>query len=51
MAKKFSELRAKMSPERQRGVEERVRAMLAEMPLHEVRRARARSKRWARSSE
>ena len=40
MAKKFSELRNKMSPERRARVEARVQAALKEMPLHELRRAR-----------
>lgn len=40
MAKKFSELRNKMSPERRARVEARVQAALREMPLHELRRAR-----------
>lgn len=40
MAKKFSELRNKMSPERRARVEARLRAALKEMPLHELRRAR-----------
>ena len=40
MAKKFSELRGKMSPERRARVEARVHAALKEMPLHELRRAR-----------
>jgi transcriptional regulator with XRE-family HTH domain len=40
MAKKYSELRAKMSPERRARVDERVRAAIAEMPLEELRQAR-----------
>lgn len=40
MAKKFSELRNKMSPGRRARVEARVQAALKEMPLHELRRAR-----------
>ena len=40
MAKKFSELRAKMSPEARARVDARVRAALQEMPLNELRRAR-----------
>ena len=40
MAKKFSELRDKMSPERRARVEARVQTALKEMPLHELRRAR-----------
>ncbi|HEY7395007.1 MAG TPA: XRE family transcriptional regulator [Gemmatimonadaceae bacterium] len=38
--KKFSELRAKMSPERRARAAERTKAMLAELPLQELRRAR-----------
>jgi DNA-binding transcriptional regulator YiaG len=38
--RKFSELRAKMSPERRARNEAATKAMLAEMPLHELRRAR-----------
>ncbi|MEW6270092.1 MAG: XRE family transcriptional regulator [Thermodesulfobacteriota bacterium] len=40
MAKKFSELRAKMSPESRRRANERARALMAEMPLQELRNAR-----------
>lgn len=40
MAKKFSELRNKMSPERRARIDARVKAALEEMPLHELRRAR-----------
>jgi DNA-binding XRE family transcriptional regulator len=40
MAKKFSELRAKMSPESRLEVEKEVRKALAEMPLNELRNAR-----------
>lgn len=40
MAKKFSELRAKMSPEARARVDARVQAALQEMPLNELRRAR-----------
>lgn len=40
MARKFDELRAKMSPESQARVAARVAEMLAEMPLHELRQAR-----------
>jgi DNA-binding transcriptional regulator YiaG len=40
VAKKFSELRGKMSKERRARVEARVQAALEEMPLHELRRAR-----------
>ncbi|MGH7577166.1 MAG: XRE family transcriptional regulator [Longimicrobiales bacterium] len=38
--KKWSALRDRMSPERRARVEARVRETLAEMPLHELRRAR-----------
>jgi DNA-binding transcriptional regulator YiaG len=40
VAKKFSELRDKMSKERRAPVESRVQAALEEIPLHELRRAR-----------
>jgi transcriptional regulator with XRE-family HTH domain len=40
MARKFEELRAKMSPERQKKVEEATQKMLAELPLQELRAAR-----------
>ena len=40
MTKKFTELRAKLSPERQVRVRERTREMLKEMPLQELRQAR-----------
>ncbi len=40
MAKKFQELRKRMSPERLARSEERVKKMLAEMPLQELREAR-----------
>jgi transcriptional regulator with XRE-family HTH domain len=39
MAKKFGELRAKMSPERRARNEARAGELLAEMPLQELRRA------------
>ena len=45
MAKKFSELRAKMSPEAQRRAETAARTMLAEMPLNELRQARGLSQK------
>jgi predicted transcriptional regulator len=45
MAKKFSELRAKMSPEARAQAEQQTQAMLAEMPLHELRRARGLSQK------
>ena len=40
MAKKFAELRAKMSPEARAQAEAKASAMLAEMPLNELRQAR-----------
>lgn len=40
MAKKFAELRARMSPEARVRVEARVQTALQEMPLNELRRAR-----------
>ena len=40
MTKKFTELRAKLSPERQTRVRERTQQMLQEMPLQELRQAR-----------
>ncbi len=40
MAKKFRDLRAKMAPERQKRVRERAQALLAELPLQELRQAR-----------
>lgn len=43
MAKKFSDLRAKMSPEAQGRADARTKAMLKEMPLQELRRARGLS--------
>jgi ribosome-binding protein aMBF1 (putative translation factor) len=43
MAKKFAELRAKMSPESRVRAEERTRVMLDEMPLNELRQARGLS--------
>ncbi|TXH67226.1 MAG: transcriptional regulator [Thiothrix sp.] len=43
MAKKFSELTSKMSPESLAQSELQLKAMLAEMPLHELRRARGLS--------
>jgi transcriptional regulator with XRE-family HTH domain len=39
MATPFKKVRDKMSPERRARVEARTQAMLAEMPLHELRRA------------
>ena len=40
MAKEFRDLRARMSPERQKRVHERAQALLAELPLQELRQAR-----------
>ena len=40
MARKFSELRSKMSPAARARAKTRAKAMLAEMPLQELRRAR-----------
>lgn len=40
MARKFRELRARMAPERQQRVRDRAQALLAELPLQELRRAR-----------
>ena len=37
----FSELTKEFSPERRRRIEETRKELLAEMPLHELRRARA----------
>jgi ribosome-binding protein aMBF1 (putative translation factor) len=45
MAKKFSELVAQMSPERQAGIETAAQEMLAEMPLNELRQARGLSQK------
>jgi len=45
MAKKFAELRAKMSPESQARVQTRAQVMLAEMPLNELRQARGLSQK------
>lgn len=45
MAKKFSELRDRMSPEAQARAEARAQALLAEMPLHELRQARGLSQK------
>lgn len=43
MTKKFSELRDKMSPERQERIEAKTQAALQEMALAELRRARQMS--------
>lgn len=45
MAKKFSELRAQMSPESQARAQAKAQAMLAEMPLNELRQARGLSQK------
>ena len=45
MTRKFSELRAKMSPERRARNEAAVKAALAEMPLNELRNARGLSQK------
>ena len=43
MAKKFSELEAKMKPERRARITEKVKEALTEMPLNELRNARGLS--------
>lgn len=43
MAKKFSKLRSGMSPEAQTKAKAKVKALLKEMPLHELRQARGLS--------
>jgi len=45
MAKKFSELEAKMSPESREWVKKEVDKALAEMPLNELRNARGLSQK------
>ena len=45
MAKKFSELSSRMSPESQARAETQAQAMLAEMPLNELRQARGLSQK------
>ncbi len=45
MARKFSDLRAQMSPEARTRAESKARAMLAEMPLNELRQARGLSQK------
>jgi predicted XRE-type DNA-binding protein len=45
MTKKFSELRAQMSPESRARAETKAQAMLAEMPLNELRQARGLSQK------
>jgi ribosome-binding protein aMBF1 (putative translation factor) len=45
MAKKFSELEAKMSPEARARVQKKVQEALTEMPLNELRNARGLSQK------
>lgn len=45
MAKKFAQLRSRMSPESQARAEAKARVMLAEMPLNELRQARGLSQK------
>jgi DNA-binding XRE family transcriptional regulator len=45
MAKKFSELRARMSPESRARAAAKTQTMLAEMPLNELRQARGLSQK------
>ena len=45
MAKNFSELRNKMSPERRARIDKKVEEVLAEMPLQELRNARGLSQK------
>ena len=45
MAKKFSELRAKLSPESRARSTSKAQALLAEMPLDELRQARGLSQK------
>ena len=45
MAKKFSELRARMTPESRNRAAARAQTMLAEMPLTELRQARGLSQK------
>jgi DNA-binding XRE family transcriptional regulator len=45
MAKKFAELRAQMSPEARLHAAQQTEAMLAEMPLNELRQARGLSQK------
>ena len=45
MAKKFSELMERMSPERRARIDEKVKKTLAEMPLNELRNARGLSQK------
>jgi DNA-binding XRE family transcriptional regulator len=50
MAKKFSELEAKMSPERRARIAAKVKETLAEMPLQELRNARGLSQKMLADS-
>ena len=50
MAKKFSELRAKMDPERRAKNEVKVKIALTEMPLNELRNARGLSQKMLAES-
>jgi len=50
MTRKFSELEAKMSPERRAKVDAKVKATLAEMPLTELRNARGLSQKMLAES-
>lgn len=45
MSNKYSDLRARMSPESQVRAKAKAQAMLAEMPLHELRQARGLSQK------
>lgn len=45
MARKFAELRARMSADAQAAAEQQAQEMLREMPLHELRQARGLSQR------
>lgn len=45
MAKKFADLRAQMSPESRARAEAKAQALLAEMPLNELRQARGLSQK------
>ena len=49
MAGKFSELEAKMSPERRARIAEEVKKALAEMPLNELRMQSLKSNRHQNS--
>ena len=45
MAKKFSELRSKLSPAAQKRSDAKAKVMLSEMPLHELHQARGLSQK------